>query len=110
MTFGELQIGDMFAGPEARWVKTKDDRAIIVVSDRCVVGLEYLFDSDREIVPLFVASEQNNLLRASALAIKWLAPYERMRDALIEIGTPEALAAVKEAEELARKDEHDEND
>ena len=105
MTFGELQIGDMFEGPEARWVKTKDDRAIIVVGERCVVGWEERFDAGREIVPLFVASEQNNLLRLWEIAIKWLTLYERARDALVTIGTPEALEAVREAEALARKEE-----
>lgn len=59
MKFQNLCIGDLFNTKSARWVKTEENMAIVVMSAILLKGKEYVF-LDEETVILLWSSILNN--------------------------------------------------
>lgn len=58
ITFGDLDIGDMFNTKLARFVKIDDECAIAVMSTIIPIGNIRPFDDDCEVIPLYKAKKE----------------------------------------------------
>jgi len=67
MRFEELNIGDMFNTTTARYVKTGDDTAIVVMSIYSLIGDRMNFSGSFDVVPLYSAKKES----VATLEIFW---------------------------------------
>ena len=64
MQFQDLDIGDMFNTKPARFVKTSDTEAIVVMSGVKEIGDKQTFTSEFEVIPLYSREREVEILRA----------------------------------------------